>query len=292
MKNDISLLLNKVQSDWVTGFFSQFSFELHAFGEWNVKDVRILKNHIIGDFEIIYIKEGRVELTIGEVSYICSQGDIVLIEPFKVYSVKCLDNRVRHYYFHFDISPVYLQDEFLKVLLGDKGNIIRNKLVDFMPIYNFIQNEVDKREQGYYEMVRASFIQLFIYILRISGETSKIYKPIIKNKLSRDVVIVNESINIISNKIGNPIKIGDISKELHVSENYIYKSFIRVVKMSPNKYIQQYRIKKAEQLLKTKEFTLEEIALKLGYSSMFHLSASFKKAFEISPREYMKKLNM
>jgi AraC-like DNA-binding protein len=55
-------------------------------------------------------------------------------------------------------------------------------------------------------------------------------------------------------------------------------------------YIQQ-RIEKAKELVTYDELTLSEIAFKLGYSSVAHLSAQFKKITGMTPTVF-KKLGM
>jgi len=78
----------------------------------------------------------------------------------------------------------------------------------------------------------------------------------------------------------------EISKYLMVSEAYIYRCFANVLGRSPVYMLNLIRIKRTEQLLKTTDLYLKEIAEQVGYSSSFYLSTVFKKFYGKSPNQY------
>jgi AraC-like DNA-binding protein len=55
---------------------------------------------------------------------------------------------------------------------------------------------------------------------------------------------------------------------------------------SPNDYIQQFRLKKASQLLVESELTVSEIAYQVGYSSPGYFATAFKGRYGCSPSEW------
>ena len=56
------------------------------------------------------------------------------------------------------------------------------------------------------------------------------------------------------------------------------------------RYFAEIRIEEAKFLLRSTDFTLAEIADKLNYNSVFHLSSGFKKIAGIPPSQYIKSL--
>lgn len=68
-----------------------------------------------------------------------------------------------------------------------------------------------------------------------------------------------------------------ISKELEMDYTYLTSLFSSMEGITIEHYIILQKIEKAKELLKYGEFTLSEIAWRLGYSSVAHLSSQFKK---------------
>ena len=68
-----------------------------------------------------------------------------------------------------------------------------------------------------------------------------------------------------------------IEKELGLDYNYLSSLFSAQESITIEQYIILQKIERAKELLKYGELTLSEIAYKLGYSSVQHLSNQFKK---------------
>ena len=58
--------------------------------------------------------------------------------------------------------------------------------------------------------------------------------------------------------------------------------------MSPGKYLKSKRLEKAEELLKSTELRISEIAYDLGFEDMGYFSKSFTSVYKHSPSEYRK----
>lgn len=79
-----------------------------------------------------------------------------------------------------------------------------------------------------------------------------------------------------------------IAEELHYDYAYLSTLFSSVEGITLEQYIIRQKIEKAKELLLYDEFNLSEIASKLGYSSVAHLSAQFKKITGFTPSELKK----
>src|SRR5215207_5880142 len=76
-----------------------------------------------------------------------------------------------------------------------------------------------------------------------------------------------------------------IADELHYDYAYLSTLFSSVEGITLEQYIIRQKIEKAKELLLYDEFNLSEIASKLGYSSVAHLSSQFKKITGFTPSE-------
>ena len=79
-----------------------------------------------------------------------------------------------------------------------------------------------------------------------------------------------------------------LSEELHYDYNYLSNLFSAVEGITLEQYIIRQKIEKVKELLFYDELNLSEIANKLGYSSVAHLSGQFKKITGLTPSELKK----
>ncbi len=79
-----------------------------------------------------------------------------------------------------------------------------------------------------------------------------------------------------------------LSKEIGYDYAYLSNSFSLLEGTTIEKYIINQKIEKAKELLVYDELSLNEISYQLGYSSVQHLSAQFKKITGLSPSHFKK----
>ncbi len=77
-----------------------------------------------------------------------------------------------------------------------------------------------------------------------------------------------------------------ISQKLHYDYNYLSNIFSEVKGITIQQFIITHKIEKVKELLLYDELTLTEIAYRLHYSSVAHLSNQFKKITGLSPSYY------
>ena len=140
----------------------------------------------------------------------------------------------------------------------------------------------------------------------ISTKQKNIDLVLIRNKLkengfelidSRNANIIERVKIIIINLIHHESAIDQSTVNLHdeivretgLSYQYVSSLFSSLEGITIEKYIIHQKIEKVKELIVYDELTLSEIAYKLGYSSVQHLSSQFKKVTGLSP-SYFKKL--
>jgi AraC-like DNA-binding protein len=84
------------------------------------------------------------------------------------------------------------------------------------------------------------------------------------------------------------LSITKISKELSISRSALYRLWKEHHEESITIYINELRLQKATELLESGDFTITEIAEKLGYSSQSYFTKVFKKKYGTSPSGYIK----
>ncbi|HYG18279.1 MAG TPA: AraC family transcriptional regulator [Ohtaekwangia sp.] len=79
-----------------------------------------------------------------------------------------------------------------------------------------------------------------------------------------------------------------LSEEMHLDYNYLSNLFSGVEGITLEQYIIRQKIEKVKELLFYDELNLTEIADRLGYSSVAHLSGQFKKVTGLTPSQLKK----
>ena len=82
-----------------------------------------------------------------------------------------------------------------------------------------------------------------------------------------------------------------LAEDLHYEYNYLSNLFSGVEGITLEQYIIRQKIEKVKELLFYDELTLSQIANRLAYSSVAHLSAQFKKITGFTPSEMKKSRN-
>lgn len=83
-----------------------------------------------------------------------------------------------------------------------------------------------------------------------------------------------------------------LSEALHYDYNYLSNLFSSLEGITLEQYIIRQKIERVKELLFYDELNLSQIASQLGYSSVAHLSAQFKKVTGFTPSELKKARNI
>ncbi len=294
--SDIVLKISyDMTSDPLEDYINAFDFSLNAFGEqMNNPEGSSCEDRILGDFELIYIIDGESTISIDNIEYKCSKGNMVLIPPFtknKIFANK--ENPHHNYWVHFDVNPFYRHDDFIKGLVGKNNFVVNTGIVDeLISLYLNLKVELEGKKPGYKVITSAILNQIVVTVIRnLAAENLDYIQGFNFGKMrhSREKVIVDRSIEFIRENIKSNCNLADLSKHLKFSEAYLYKCFAKVLKNSPAQTMNLVKVKYAEQLIKTTNLTLKEIAEEVGFSTPFYLSAVFKKFYGQSPREYKRR---
>ena len=82
--------------------------------------------------------------------------------------------------------------------------------------------------------------------------------------------------------------IDDFVLKMKMGRTIFYRKVRGVTGYSPNEYIRVMRMKKAAELLAEGEYTVSEVAYKVGMNDPFYFSKCFKAQFGVAPSAYSK----
>jgi len=94
--------------------------------------------------------------------------------------------------------------------------------------------------------------------------------------------------DILLQHIGDPITIKALSRKVALNECYVKQGFKELFGVTIFDFFQQQRMEHAKYLLHEKGLSVTDVSAALGYSSISHFSAAFKKHTGIKPCELLK----
>ncbi|WP_010291199.1 helix-turn-helix domain-containing protein [Kurthia massiliensis] len=110
-----------------------------------------------------------------------------------------------------------------------------------------------------------------------------------ENKVSIHSKSVNMCKNYIFNHIFEHITIQELADLVHLNPVYLSQLFKKETGKPLGKYIQEMKLKEAEQLLVQTNHSIADICMMLQFNSQSHFTSLFKQFTGVTPKQYRKK---
>lgn len=88
------------------------------------------------------------------------------------------------------------------------------------------------------------------------------------------------------------LTIDRLASHLGLGRTTMYNKLKSLTGKSPVELIKEYRITKSKLLLRTGQFSVSEVAYKVGFSDPGYFSRCFREQYHMSPAEYLKTHNL
>jgi len=119
--------------------------------------------------------------------------------------------------------------------------------------------------------------------------SSKIKLDDFKVVRNEDFIFLFQLFDILNDKLSNSdFKSEDLNKLLALSKSQAYRKIKSLTGITPNKLIQELRLRKSLKRIKQNGKTIAEIAFDLGFNSPPYFAKVFRKRFSITPTDFTK----
>lgn len=174
-----------------------------------------------------------------------------------------IENRDKQYYKDAPLSPGMM--------------IVLNQLENYS-IANTIRNLYYKAKA--YEL-------LSLYFNQAAGPDVE-QCPFLKDE--ENVLKIRKAKEIIIANMAEPPSLQELSREIGLSLKKLKEGFKQIYGDSVFSFLFEYKMEYARKLLDTGEFNVNEVGLRVGYSTSSHFIAAFKKKFGTTPKKYLMSL--
>lgn len=228
------------------------------------------------------ILAGKGCFKIDNATYHLGQGQIFLIPP----------NTISHYYADNEDPWTYAfisfqgnkADHYVRQAGFDSSVYVRDCVLP-PEDYASLINEMLKTHQLTItnELRRVSLLFSLFSLLTGSNQTSK--DGLWPNEYLPETYF-EYAIQYIQLNYDRNIHIQDIADYIGITRSYLFHLFNKKLKISPQKYLLNYRIEKARKLLSSTDILVKDIAAKVGYEDSLAFSKMFRNATGYSPTAY------
>ncbi len=256
-----------------------FAYTTNRFLKWPIWcDVQNTKWH--EQLEIKLILSGTADINCGTKCCRVQTGDIVVINSCEPHNTCPVDDHPVSYHL-LDISPELLYSEKLRPILLPAfdtnlnfQNIIRGDAHCEGLLRAFFMEMTEKREN--YMLGAVGYLTLFFHHLLCNYLTPVTFDKNIQN-IRKYADRLEPAFNMIYKNYRDNLRLETLAAQCGIGENYFYKMFKLVTGQTVISYINEYRVNKAEVLLKTTVLKISEIAKLTGFQDQNYFSRVFKQ---------------
>ncbi len=238
------------------------------------------KTRFYEHYSISFILEGKGTYYVNNEEYKLSAGQGLIIIPGKpIYYVA--DEKEPWKYIYVIFSGYGEKNLLYHAGLSDKKVTFSFDLSEVMlsNLYNMLNASKNVNKRGY--DVTGYFM---LVISEIIGKNSE--RP---NTANLADYYISKAILFIEDNYFDKITVEDIASYLNIDRTYLYKIFMKNIKMSPTQYLLQFRLERAETMLVHSEMSICDIAMATGFYDQSHFDRRFSTRYGVSPRKYRDK---
>lgn len=160
-------------------------------------------------------------------------------------------------------------------------NLISNSIL--IVLNQIIKDDMDNSTRSL--LYKAKIYELFSLIFKKTKEIDLDQCPFLNN--DENLKKIAKAKDVILKDIKNPPSLIELSKTIDLSLKNLKKGFKEIYGKPVYKYLFDFKMERAKQLLSNGNLNVNEVSYDLGYSSSSHFIAAFKKKYGITPRTYI-----
>lgn len=211
--------------------------------------------------------KGKTIYTVGNKKVLSDNLHPVILPKGCSYSWKCIEPGEC---IIIEFEAENTETTFASFEIKDNSLLINN--------FSKIEKSLNTKKTYYRLECNYYLYEILLFLLKFAKQEHQHPKKYSALKPAIKYITENYSDSSITNEL--------LSELCGMSTVYFRKIFVSVYGISPIKYLHNFRIEKAKAILRSDFETIEQVALSVGYNSIYHFSKMFKLYTGKSPSEY------
>ncbi len=235
------------------------------------------------------ILSGKAEISCGSNVFLAEEGDVVIINACELHSIVPVGETEVCYHVVM-LSPLPLYGEMPGQLLApylDGALRFQNHVRGdsrCQSLFLSLMEEMEGQAAGYSLAAVGYFSLLFTELIRRYTEPgSRSSSP---DTLSRYAEKLEPAFVCISGRYREELTLQQLADICGISLYHFSRIFKQVTGQSVIAYLNDYRMSKAEMLIRSTAITISEISAAVGYTDNSYFTRAFRKRYGLAPSEY------
>jgi len=244
-------------------------------------------------FEIKYFTAGSAELTCGPRVFIASKGDIVIHNPCERHSIRHADGGEASYHLLMIDPKMHIGGSAGRMLEAIADGRLRfsshipaqsPSWQQLSPLLLEFFEEFERKPSGFELCGIGLMAQIFALLVRneaVHGQPSAEHDDI-----RRYGERLENAFAMIGTEYAEELTLDRLASSCGMSRYHFCRVFRAVTGRTPMAYLGEYRISKAEILLRYGGMSISEIAAQTGFADICYFSRAFKRLRGVSPGQF------
>lgn len=234
-----------------------------------------LSPHQHAFFQIIYCLGGRGTVTLGPEAHPLQPRTLFLIGPAQPHGlvaasgVKTLDIKFR-------VRDARMRRQLLRL-----PAVWRRADEGLAHLLERIRHEGEHRQAYFRELCATSLVEILIALIRRDqqgrGGTRDQAYPIDMPEGALTDAVARRAVEYLHHHYARPLTLRELARVLGVSERHLRARVAAALGQTPLRYLAQYRIDRAKDLIAHREFALKDVAARTGFKSIHHFTRTFTR---------------
>ena len=222
------------------------------------------------NYNLHYVLSGKGEYTVEGKTYKLEKHHMFLIKPDMVIKIQA-DTEDPWFYSWICFDGQAAEEMFASC--GYTNGVYSMYCPEFFGIFD----EISKMPSG--TEVSPIYLNLKLYTI-IDRLSSLNQTQGSENPVSQYCI---KAVDYIRANYQSHITIDGIARDLGIDRRYFSRIFTQYTGVSPQRYLVDYRLEKAKNLMTTGAYSVSEVASSVGYDDIFAFSKIFKKKYGVPP---------
>ena len=252
-------------------------------------DTSFIQFHFVSEGQAIFsFNNGAYKMSVNKGKY------IVLYNPIKnlpLNSVICPKSNVLSVLisikkFHKLFSEDSNNIQFLKDENANQKYYYENKISNpiFLVLNELKRFDINSSTKNLF--LKAKIYELFSHLYNRNRDLNIEQCPFLTNE--ENFKKIKKAKDIIIENMTNPPSLVELSEEIDLSLKKLKEGFKKIYGKPVYQFLIEYKMELAKKLLSDNNYNVNEVSLKLGYSTASHFITAFKNKYGLTPKNFKK----
>ena len=250
-------------------------------------DTSFIQFHFVSEGQAIYsFNNGAYKMSVNKGKYIVLYNPIKNLPLNAVISPKSnvLSVLISIKKFHKLFSEDSNNIQFLKDENANQKYYYENKISNpiFLVLNELKRFDINSSTKNLF--LKAKIYELFSHLYNRNRDLNIEQCPFLTNE--ENFKKIKKAKDIIIENMTNPPSLIELSEEINLSLKKLKEGFKKIYGKPVYQFLIEYKMELAKKLLSDNNYNVNEVSLKLGYSTASHFITAFKNKYGLTPKSF------